>query len=224
MENDHTLNDRIDNYLMDRMSKVGREAFEKEMAESDQIRQDVELQRMIKDEISERAAFFKIMEGAEKQKAGRFLFISSRTFYAIAASILILVTFFIWQPTQMSNEAIVEQYAAVIPVQKYQDMYYESGLRQGTGLDSLNIERMKQALHHFNQKEYQKASPILEALLNDSSNRGIKHLFEDTKFILALAYLHQGKKKQSRHLLETFDRSSIYYDESKEILSKMRWF
>ncbi len=116
MENNHTSQDKIDDYLLDRMSKLDREAFEKEMAKSDQIRKDVELQRMIKDEINERGSFFKIMEDAEKQKTGSLLFFRSRTFYAIAASILILVTFFIWQPTQMSNEAIVEQYAFAIPM------------------------------------------------------------------------------------------------------------
>jgi hypothetical protein len=224
MENNHTLQDKIDDYLLDRMSMLDREAFEKEMAESDQLRQDVELQRMIKDEINERGSFFKIMENAENQKTGTLLLFRSWKFYSIAASVLILITFFIWQPTQMSNEAIVEQYAVVIPIKRYQDMYYEPGLRYGTGVDSLNIERMKQALHHFNKQEYQKASAILEELLVDSEKRAVKYLLEDAKYILSLAYLQQGKRIQTRYLLKSFDPNSTYYDESKEILRQMRWF
>lgn len=208
MENDHTLKDKLDDYLLDRMSMVEREAFEKEMAESDQLRQDVELQRMIKDEISERASFFKIMECAEKQKTGRFIFFRSRTFYAIAASILILVTFFIWQPTKMSNEAIVAQYAFAIPIDDGVLTRGESDqiAKAECPFDNLfpdECQKILEAFTNYKNQEYEKARKLFEEVLSPPEKNEMISLF------MAISQLKSGKGQLALETLQAIETSPV---------------
>jgi hypothetical protein len=206
MENNHTLQDKIDDYLLDRMSKLDREAFEKEMSESDQLRQDVELKQMIKDEINERASFFKIMKDAEKQKTVSFIFFRSRTFYAMAASILILITFFIWQPTQMSNEAIVEQYAFAIPLDDGVLTRGESDqiAKSKCPFDNLfpdECQTILRAFVFYENQEYAKARTLFEQVLSPPEKN------EKISLFMAISQLKSGNGQIALETLQTIETS-----------------
>jgi hypothetical protein len=208
MENDYKLQDRIDNYLLDRMTDQERLNFEKDMAENDELRQDVELQRMIKDEINERASFFKIMEDAEKQKSGWIINFKSRTFYAIAATILILVTFFIWQPTQMSNDAIVEQYAYALPLDGAVLTRGEAGqiANAECPFDNLYLDECKtilSAFSYYEKQEYDQARKLFEQVLSPPEKN------ERVSLYMAISQLKSGNGKLALETLQAIENSPV---------------
>ena len=60
--NNQDIQTKIDNYLLNRMSDAERQAFEAEMAADSQLKETVELQRLLVTEIQQRAFIDEIIE------------------------------------------------------------------------------------------------------------------------------------------------------------------
>ena len=255
MENNDNLQDKIDDYLLCRMTKEERLAFEKEISNNKYLRQDVELQKMIKDEISQRVSVFKIMEEAEQESPkGILKLLHNKLFYSVAASIAIIGTFFMWQPTQLSNNQIIEQYAMAKPAQNDILNVETDGLRSANRTSSEINEKMTSAIEHYKNEEYPEAVKCFSVAIDSTSSRSfilyyVISLIKSEKYCQAQKYLELvlkdnllgqtdyvkyteallkiqfGERKEAIKILKGLEHnSSEFSSKAKEVLKKMRWF
>jgi len=182
MENKENIQDKIDNYLLGGMSSEVLIAFEKEMAFSKELKESVELQKLIVSELKERASIFQLMKQVDKaEEKGILIKLQSWKFYAMAATVLILITLVIWQPGKLSNDEIVKQYAIAFPVIQLNDVY-EERMRQDAmknidnvitrgddclyeNLTATECKKIEEALAFYENGSFVEASIIFEFVL-----------------------------------------------------------
>ncbi|AVR44752.1 hypothetical protein C7S20_05435 [Christiangramia fulva] len=145
---------------------------------------------------------------SSRSKNGNF---SYKWLYAIAA--VLLIGFFIWQPTQKSNEELFNSYAGsqqVISKIDFSDLsdaenaiVTRGGEYRLPGLTQLESENALEAINYIRQQEFYKAENILEQLNPAEKNA-------EVLFFLAFAQLNTGKIERAIENLEPLSQKSNY--------------
>ena len=136
---------------------------------------------------------------------------SYKWFYAVAA--VLLIGFFIWQPTQRSNEELFNSYAGsqqVISKIDFSELgdtenavVTRGGEYRLPGLTLYESESALEAINYIRQQEFYKAKNILEKL--DPAGKNTEVLF-----FLAFAQLNTGEVDQAVEILETLSLKTDY--------------
>ena len=145
---------------------------------------------------------------SSRSKDGNF---SYKWLYAIAA--VLLIGFFIWQPTQKSNEELFNTYArsqqviSKIDFSELSDAENAIVTRGGEyrllGLTQIESENALEAINYIRQREFYKAKNILEQL--DPAEKNAEVLF-----FLAFAQLNTGEIDLGVENLETLSQKTNY--------------
>ena len=194
MENIFNKQELIDNYISGKMSMEEKNNFENQLKIDMDLAHEFEMHKMIIDEIKERNNMFQIMRKAEK--AGR-----KRQFsiYSIAASLLILITVGIWQPTRMSNKNIFNSYYETVPI--LDELTSSDQITRGTNnlLSKFDQSEQKQiisSIENYNKRYFKETITILEKI--DSLKEKEPYL----NLILAISQLKTGDMGKANSNLE----------------------
>ncbi|MBI6115972.1 tetratricopeptide repeat protein [Salegentibacter maritimus] len=155
-------------------------------------------------------AEFSYQEESESNTETKSIRSSYKWLYAVAA--ILLIGFFIWQPTQMSNDELFNTYAGNREVISRVNIYaFESvdnavatrgGEIQLTGLTGYETEKAFEAISYIRQEKFLQAKNILEELDLEEKNN-------EMLFFLAIAQMNTGDFDSATETLENLNRLSI---------------
>ncbi len=231
----------IENYLLHRLSKEEETAFEEAMNSDEQVQEEVELMRHIvvafkrkgeQDALdaikrSSLSDIRNLIEEAEKRHGigekengkqvaspGKSKFIIGITSIAAAIAILIYIGF---RPEYSENQLFNEYYSA--------EIYETTPLR---GEPDAEQERMTSALNHaIGLIEKQQMKLAIEELKPLASSGEFDYQ-EDAQWYLALAYLENNQRDDSKEILSgIIAEKGEYLEKAQELLDKLnekKWF
>ena len=188
MEKEITRQDRIDKYLLGQMSPAENHDFECALNSDSELEDSVRLQRIILDELNQRATFEKMVAKVDEPRVIS-LYWKVLSIAAVFTG-LIIVTF--WQPWKMSNQTIVNLYAAVshdkvqVDINVLSEVFTnERGIRGG--FSTLDSVKVVMAIAQYENGNYQKTSSLLESI-DILNNKDIT-----LGFIMAVSELRSGE-------------------------------
>ena len=228
MQNDISTEERIDNYLLGRMSEQERQLFESELATNPELNKELESQRQIANAV-QRAAMSNFLKQHAELRNKKFisLFSSTRrviwTITSIAAMIVLVIGFVKYNKTANSfkSEGLLAYNNIEIPI-----------ARDGNQIDSL----ISQAYTLIGQGEYKQAKGTMAiADRNIREYLAIKHItlteeeayaqqllqrkLYDLEWLNAIILMKQGKiTKAKKALIDISYSNSPYSTIAKKIL------
>jgi hypothetical protein len=194
------LQDKIDDYLKCKMSSTEKMDFEKLIATDTKLKQKVDTQKLIVDELKTRAAFIEIVNNV-KDRDKRYIQFRHRMTIAWSAAAIFIGVFFINNIVQ--NSRMDSLYSVNYSTPQANMMRGNDPIEQATNL--LENNKPKQA------KE------ILEELYKN----GNSEFHEDVRWYLALTELKLHNKINARKYLTELKGSSRYGKKADEILKKL---
>ena len=241
--------DMISRYLNGELNAEERKAFEAQMEQDVNLKQEVELTKDVNEtlqlklhpgenELALRNTLQEISDEYFSDKSGQIKIIPFRRYRWIAAAAAVLifaVMLTVWSPWE--KEDLYKQYAAIqIP-----------GIAErGAAADSL----LKFAVENFNNKKFAEAIPFFEIILKDSSqNTFVQYYYAvallqnnqteksriqltelyngtslfkyDAAFYLALSYLKEKNKPACKDWLKRIPADAGLYNKAQEFLKKL---
>ena len=169
MEDKSYLRDRIDSYLLNKMTDQEISDFETEIEKDISLKEKVELQRMIISEIQLQEEFYEIIGERPKGMSVRIITLKKTFWYSVSIAAVLIAFFIFVQPQKLSNSKISEQFAYYIPFEK--EVYILSKeLTRGEecslpNLSALECKEAKSALIQYNNKEFEQAKRSLSKIL-----------------------------------------------------------
>ena len=208
-QKDIDLQDRIDNYLRNEMNPNEKNGFESEIAKDSTLKQKVETQKLISEEIKNRAAFNLIVNGVIKKDKKRIQFKRAMAISWSAVAIFIGV-FFVNSAVQNSrmDNLYTENYTT-----PQVDIMRGDGMR---GIDPNETDFM-QAINYLENKQPEQAHEILLKIYKIDDRFTY---YEDVRWYLALTELKLHNKSEARKYLNELVESEFYEEKAKEILDK----
>lgn len=231
MEKEIVWQEKIDRYLLHQMSDVEKSDFEFELERDQGLEESVRLQRIILEEITDRASFNSMLQIGEKKLVLRLKVLR---IVSVAAIFTGLLGFFIWQPTRTPNEIIFNSYAASIPIsisiEKTEDPL--RGIEYLIpGLTYRESEIAFEGVSFYHNDAFKMASEALESisdlqeknldlllclsisqLMSDQTEKAITNLeylrsvstyksINNVKYYLSICYIQENKIIKARRLL-----------------------
>lgn len=200
-QKDMELQDEIDNYLLKKMNLQERSDFEKRLTTDSELKQKVDTQKLIVDELIYRTAFNDIVNKVSDKDTRRIQFRRKMTIAWSAAAIFIGVFFVnnIVQNSRMDN-----LYTVNYSMPQANDMRGDNPIEQAAKL--LENDQPKQA------------KIILESIYNNNS---ISVSHEEVSWYLALTELKLHNKSNAKKYLNELKVSSKYGKKAEDILKKL---
>lgn len=228
MQNDISTEERIDNYLLGRMSEQERQLFESELDTNPELSKELESQRQIANAV-QRAAMSSFLKQHAGQRSNKYrnLFSSTRrvvwTITSIAAMLVLVIGFVKYNKTASTfkNEGLLAYNNIEIPI-----------ARDGNQIDSL----ISQAYTLIGQGEYKQAKDAMTiADRNIREYLAIKHTtlaeeeayvqhilqqkLYDLEWFNAIILMRKGKVTKAHIALKDISNSdSPYSNSAKSIL------
>ncbi len=226
--------DIIDNYLLNRMSETEQQDFEAEMTSDSQLKETVELQRLLLSKINQRAFISEIINETEqrinkandadttdslaaskaaadkKSLTNKIKFRQTKLVIYSAAAIFLGV-FFInnaLQNSRMNNLYSTYYAAPEVDIMRGGDV---------RGVDLVEADLL-QATVYLESDQPKRAREILLKLQTITNNAGYD---EDIYWYLALTELKLHNKSKAKKYLEELVDSEHYGEKVNEILSKL---
>lgn len=197
MEENSEIQDKIDQYLLNKMSNDEKSLFENEMITFPELFEKVNIQKMIFDEINRKEEILSIFRNADyehdrKIKAKK-IFI--RRYLSIAAIVTAVSFFVIWQPTQFSNQKIADAYGTFSPNEFLLDNGNTGNTRFASSInldfDSLEIQSISQSLKLYNNHKYKLAADSFEKIVN------LRERNTDLALYMSISQFRSGDTKKS---------------------------
>ena len=211
-QKDIDLQDRIDNYLRNEMNPNEKNGFESEIAKDSTLKQKVETQKLISEEIKNRAAFNLIVNGVIKKDKKRIQFKRAMAISWSAAAIFIGVFFVNSAQNSRMDNLYTENYTT-----PQVDIMRGDGMR---GIDPNETDFM-QAINYLENKQPEQAHEILLKIykIDDSFT-----YYEDVRWYLALTELKLHNKSEAKKSLNELVDSEFYGEKAKKVLAKLKLF
>lgn len=228
MQNDISTEERIDNYLLNRMSEQERQQFESELASDPELQKELESQRQVANAV-QRAAMNSFLKQHAQQRSNKYrsLFSSTRrviwTVTSIAAMFVLVIGFMNYNKTANTfrNEGLLAYNNLEIPV-----------ARDGNQIDSL----IEQTYKLIGQGEFEQAldsKTIAQSIINEYL--AVKHMslteeeayeqqllqqkLYELDWLEAIAFMKEGKVIKAKKTLKKIVASgSIYSGVSQKLL------
>jgi hypothetical protein len=214
--------DTIDKYILGKMSNEERLAFEKEIAQDDNLREEVSVQREIIQAIRMKAAKEHLQAVERKIQANerrRKVFAIRITSVAIAACLVLGVFFHVdtvtaYRDCGMSIQSeIIAERGGVRGGEKYSDRVIDA-MESGNYELALNIIREGETIEFT----FDDSNPTLQ------EQARIEYNIEqnDLKWFKAITYMRMGKWIKAKRLLKEIAASDSYYKtKAQEVLKKL---
>lgn len=107
MTDNHDIQDRVDRYLLNRMSEAERAEFEQQMRDDKELREQVNFTRIVKTELADRARLEEMMQRCDDRRRRQYTLRRRKIVWLTtslsAAAVVALGVFFSWN----GNERIV---------------------------------------------------------------------------------------------------------------------
>lgn len=213
-QKDIELQDKIDNYLLEKMNLQERSDFEKLLVADNELKQKVETQKLIVEEIINRAAFNKIVNKVREKDKWRKKFRETMTvtFSAVAtykmtiawsAAAIFIGVFFVNNIVQNSR----------------MDNLYTVNYSMPQANDTRGDNPIEQAAKLLGNDQPKQAKIILESIYNNNS---ISVDIEEVRWYLALTELKLHNKTNAKKYLNELKGSNNYGKKADEILKKLK--
>lgn len=201
--------DKIDNYIMGRMSQDEAAAFEQQMHKDSSLAQSVERQQEIAQAIRRKGAKGLLKETEAKVRRKKAFKIYLPTL-AVAASLAI----------------ICFSYVSISECSKmgYGIELSQTQIRGGNNevLSLIEAKEYKAALALI--EEEQATQPIFDISAEEGEYEALQHaqMIEDLEWYKAVTYMRMGKPRKARHCLrEIVDNEGYYSEEAGKLLSNI---
>lgn len=226
MQNDISIEERIDNYLLGRMSEQERQQFESELASDPELQKELESQRQVANAV-QRAAMNSFLKQHAQQRSNKYrsLFSSTRrviwTVTSIAAMFVLVIGFMNYNKTANTfrNEGLLAYNNLEIPVARdgnQIDILAANAYQMiGDGDYSLARKTIEEA------RDYIKTELIVEPRTDEEKyrNQDLQMKEYDLDWLDAIILMKQGKVAQARKTLKRIANSeSPYLTMAKQIL------
>lgn len=200
-QKDMELQDEIDNYLLKKMNFQERSDFEKRLTTDGELKQKVDTQKLIVDELIYRTAFNEIVNKVSDKDTRRIQFRRKMTIAWSAAAIFIGV-FFVNNIVQNSR----------------MDNLYTVNYSMPQANDTRGDNPIEQAAKLLGNDQPKQAKIILESIYNNNS---ISVDIEEVRWYLALTELKLHNKSNAKKYLNELKVSSKYGKKAEDILKKL---
>ena len=200
-QKDMELQDEIDNYLLKKMNFQERSDFEKRLTTDGELKQKVDTQKLIVDELIYRTAFNEIVNKVSDKDTRRIQFRRKMTIAWSAAAIFIGV-FFVNNIVQNSR----------------MDNLYTENYSMPQASDTRGDNPIEQAAKFLGNDRPKQAKIILESIYNNNS---ISVDIEEVRWYLALTELKLHNKSNAKKYLNELKVSSKYGKKAEDILKKL---
>lgn len=233
MKENHHLQEKIDNYLLDLLSEEEKIAFEQQISENEELRQEVELVRQISEafilkgeqkalnemqNISSKEDLRNYIRNAEKKYHSKNKVKQLSIYISTAAAVILILIYIGFQPKYPTDELFYDYY-------KPND-YIPTAIRGGN--DELIEKQTQQLYDAICLMEKQPTTAVIDSLTHFSTSFKNDFLRESAQWNLALTYLKIGQRSKAKEaLLEINKAGSIYANEAFNLLEsidKRRWF
>ena len=201
-QKDIELQDKIDNYLLEKMNLQERSDFEKLLVADNELKQKVDTQKLIVDELIYRTAFNEIVNKVSDKDTRRIQFRRKMTIAWSAAAIFIGV-FFVNNIVQNSR----------------MDNLYTVNYSMPQANDTRGDNPIEQAAKLLGNDQPKQAKIILESIYNNNS---ISVDIEEVRWYLALTELKLHNKTNAKKYLNELKGSNNYGKKADEILKKLK--
>jgi hypothetical protein len=200
--------DMINRYLDGEMSAGELKAFELQMQQDAELKNEVELIRDVLSNLkiklhpgeNEKALQLSLTEMnaeyfSKKTEQAKIIPLSrSRWIAAVAAVFIMALLLTVWQPWK--KEDLYQQYAAI---------QMPAIAQRGATTDSL----LKSAVENFNNKKFDEAIPVFETVLKDSAENSF------VQYYYAIALLQNGNIEKARvQLTALYNGGSIFKNDA----------
>lgn len=197
--------EKIDRYLLGEMDPTEQKLFEESFSGDTELQHRIALRKLIIGKLRSRQEIQSIMMKAEKEIERRK---KIRTYFAIAASIILLIGIGLWLPDNQDNAILVEQYAAILPknidmaARKSQIEVLTSDDKLWRGADCFGFmpdecETVNKAMNLFLEKDYEGVVKELKLLKN------IDKKSAEFTIYLGISFIKTNEAKQAIHILES---------------------
>ncbi len=205
--NNIDIQDKIDNYLLNRMTDTERLDFETEMASDSQLKETVELQRLLVTEIKQRAFISGIIkETEERMNKTRRPHITFRQIMVVcwSAAAIFIGVFFV-------NQSYVNSRMDNLYSQYYANP--EADVMRGDKDNTEQTTFIKAVV--LIQEQPEQALTALQALYTQPQTYSY---FEDVRWYLALTELKLHNKRESTKYLNELIDSEFYGEKASKLL------
>jgi hypothetical protein len=197
---------KIDNYLLGKMSSEEKNAFEQEINQNQDLQKEVEAQRLahkvIKADVNNllQDRMNQWEKKAQSQSRIRRLSIIA---VSVAAAAVIL---FLLMPTQSAHLQLYQQHyepVADFLTPELDGLIASQGFVQGR---AEQLKELKEGINFYHQGQAQKAIPILDKYLSSGLNVKTK----EVQLYLALSYLATQQSPQAIPLLSALSQDTAF--------------
>lgn len=206
--NNQDIQTKIDNYLLNRMNEAECSGFEAEMAADSQLKETVELQRLLVTEIKQRAFIAEIIEETKisKHKPNHIQF-RKIMIVAWSAAAIFIGAFFV-------NQAFVNS-----RMDNLYSQYYASPETDVMRGDKDNTDQTTYAKAvELIQEQPEQALTALQALYTQPETYSY---YEDVRWYLALTELKLHNKHEAIKYLNELIDSEFYGEKAMKMLEKL---
>lgn len=225
MQNDISTEERIDNYLLNRMSEQERQQFESELASNPELQKELESQRQVANAV-QRAAMNSFLKQHAQQRSNKYrsLFSSTRrviwTVTSIAAMFVLVIGFMNYNKTANTfrNEGLLAYNNLEIPVARdgnQIDILAAKAYQMiGDGDYSLARKTIEEA------RDYIKTELIVEPRTDEEKyrNQVLQMKEYELEWLEVIMMMKQGKVMNSKRILRRIISSNSPYSKSARAL------
>lgn len=211
MENISNIQDRIDQYFLNKMSNEESILFEEEIKSNPELHEKVALQKMIFEEINRKENFLSLLRASDNDRSQKVR--ARKMFFYRTISLAAMITgiaFIIWQPTQLSNQKIADTYSTFHPNKFSMDAGIDENTRSIGNMywrfDSLEIQNIIQSLKYFENNNYNLAAASFEKIAN------LKEKNADLALLMAISQLKSGDSEKALLNFEYLSKQSQFLD------------
>lgn len=218
MQNDISTEERIDNYLLNRMSEQERQQFESELASNPELQKELESQRQVANAV-QRAAMNSFLKQHAQQRSNKYrsLFSSTRrviwTVTSIAAMFVLVIGFMSYNKTANTfrNEGLLAYNNLEIPVARdgnQIDILAAKAYQMiGDGDYSLARKTIEEA------RDYIKTELIVEPRTDEEKyrNQVLQMKEYELEWLEVIMMMKQGKVMNSKRILRRIISSNSPY-------------
>ena len=212
--NNHDIQTKIDDFLLNRLTKAEQQAFEIELEVNPELKETVELQRLLVTEIQQRAFISEIIsETEERIQKPKGLTITFRKVMVTSwsAAAIFIGVFFVNSAIQ--NSRMDRLYAEMYSAPHSDVMRGDNGVRGNSDKKEFLAATKLLADNHPEQ-----ALDALEKLYSYPISYGY---YEEVRWYLALTELKLHHKSEAKKYLNELAGSEAYDEKVKKVLSEL---
>jgi len=208
------IQDQIDNYLLNKMTMAEKANFEKQLLDNFELKEKLEIQRLIIDELQYRRDFERIVKHKQSTTlkiAASRIFLRKIMIVAWSAAAIFAGVFFV-------NQAFVNNRMDKGFTQNFSIPEVDVMRGDGTrGTDPEEVELMT-AINYLENSNPKQAHEILLKLYQNSDESIYS---EDIRWYLALTELKLHNKSKAKQYLEELIDSEFYGAKASKVLEEL---